>query len=130
MQRNHLIRLFNFGPECVPEDLDGLKKFHRSIVGHLAERAGNFHATWSMAADCAKEIDLLLDLEQDVAVRASKISARDLRDVQAKLAIWQEVSDREDEPDEGIAAAIVRSVKRDIDRLVSRSGAIGRVARR
>ncbi|WP_162683267.1 hypothetical protein [Rhodobacteraceae bacterium DSL-40] len=127
MENDGLIRTLRFGPKSLPDDLDKLHDYLRMIGEHLAERAHDHELTWALACQAASETDVLLDLEQQVAMKAAALRARSLRDVSTKLAIWDRLAGEGGEGDE-TCAALIRSVRRDVDALlIGPGGATDRI---
>jgi hypothetical protein len=118
------MRVLRGGAEAMPADLERLRTYLTMARELLAEKANEIEPTWALACEAAAEVETLHRLERQVVERTASVPAANLRDVLIKLDVWAEQAFTA-EDDALPRDAIVRSVRRDLERLL----AIGSVPR-
>jgi hypothetical protein len=119
-----LMRALRGGAEAMPADLERLRAYLTMTRDLLAEKASEIEPTWALACQAAAEVETLHRLERQVVEKTASVPATNLREVLIKLDVWAEQASTA-EDDALPRDAIVRSVRRDLERLLA-IGSAGR----
>lgn len=101
----------------LPKRLDDLLMFLRFLETHLVEAANKPADIRAGPSDDYRKTELLLDLQNRAAWKATLIRARSLSEIRCKLEIWEIVAAEHDGAGGELGVALVGSIKRDLDTL-------------